>query len=222
MHLAERWQAPVTLLTDQFLADSYRAVTPFDLTGLKPVRAGDPDASGGWDYKRYLITDSGVSPRALPGLGRELVVVDSDEHTEDGHLTEDLSVRVAMQDKRQRKLDGMAREVLPPLWEGPEEAGTVLVGWGSTQGSVSETAAWLRSKGQSVAACHFRQLWPLDPAQFLPRLARAGQVVMVEGNSTGQMARLIRRETGFHISRLVTRYDGLPITPQYILRALGA
>jgi 2-oxoglutarate ferredoxin oxidoreductase subunit alpha len=127
-----------------------------------------------------------------------------------------------MQDKRQRKFEGLAKEVLPPLWEGPEEAGTVLVGWGSTQGSVSEAAAWLRSQGQSVTACHFRQVWPLDPAQFLPRLARAGQVVMVEGNSTGQFARLLRRETGFHISRMVTRYDGLPITPQYILRALGA
>jgi 2-oxoglutarate ferredoxin oxidoreductase subunit alpha len=150
------------------------------------------------------------------------VVSDSDEHTEDGHLTEDLSVRVLMQDKRQRKFEGLAKEVLPPLWEGPEEAGTVLVGWGSTQGSVSEAAAWLRSQGQSVTACHFRQVWPLDPAQFLPRLARAGQVVMVEGNSTGQFARLLRRETGFHISRMVTRYDGLPITPQYILRALGA
>jgi 2-oxoglutarate ferredoxin oxidoreductase subunit alpha len=222
LHLAERWQIPVILLTDQFLADSYRAVTPFDLTGLKPVQAGDPAVGGGYEYKRYAITESGVSPRALPGQGQELVVLDSDEHTEDGHLTEDLAVRVLMQDKRQRKFEGLSREVLPPLWEGPEEAGTLLVGWGSTQGSVSEAAAWLRSQGQSVAACHFRQVWPLDPAQFLPRLARAGQVVMVEGNSTGQFARLIRRETGFHITRLVTRYDGLPITPQYILRALGA
>ncbi len=220
MHLAEKHQSPVILLTDQFLADSYRAVAPFDLSGLAPVKAGGAEAGG--DYERYAITSKGISPRALPGLGRALVVSDSDEHTADGHITEDLSARAAMVDKRLRKLAGLTAEVLAPIWEGPEEAGTILVGWGSTRGAVSEAAGALRAQGRSVAACHFRQPWPLRPDQFLSRLARAGQVVMVEGNATGQMARLIRSETGLHISRQVLRYDGLPITPEFILRALGA
>lgn len=219
---AQEFQSPVFLLTDQFLADSYRAVEPFAVENVPlalpatPHQPADPAA-----YTRYAITDDGVSPRAIPGLGRALVVADSDEHTPDGHITEDLEVRVAMQDKRLRKLEGLMAKVRPPLWDGPEKAELVLVGWGSTQGSLLEAAQEMRQQGMSVAVCHFSQVWPLKPSQFLERFSQAGRVVMVEGNSTGQLARLIRRETGFDIERLVLRYDGLPITPEYIRRNLA-
>jgi 2-oxoglutarate/2-oxoacid ferredoxin oxidoreductase subunit alpha len=217
---AEKHQTPVFVLTDQFLADSYRAVRPFDLGAVRPVRPGLELVEDQAGYRRYALTDSGVSPRALPGLSQALVVADSDEHTEDGHLTEDLAVRVAMQDKRLRKLAGLMEDRLPPVFSGDEDPELLLVGWGSTQGSLHEAAAELAAQGRRVAVCHFSQVWPLNGQDFLERFARAGQVVMVEGNATGQLAALIRRETGFDIGRLVLRYDGLPITPEYIRRQL--
>ncbi|MCX5752181.1 MAG: 2-oxoacid:acceptor oxidoreductase subunit alpha, partial [Candidatus Krumholzibacteria bacterium] len=61
----------------------------------------------------------------------------------------------------------------------------------------------------------------LVPEQFLSRLESAGSVVCIEGNAFGQFARLIRRETGFEIEERVSRYDGLPITPGFILRELS-
>lgn len=218
---AEKHQGPVFILSDQFLADSYRAVEPFDLGGVRPVRPGVESVADQAGYRRYALSDSGVSPRALPGLSRALVVSDSDEHTEDGHLTEDLAVRVAMQDKRLRKLSGLLADRLPPAFAGPEDPDILLVGWGSTLGSLNEAAAQLDAQGRRTAVCHFSQVWPLAGADFLERFGRAGQVVMVEGNATGQLAALIRRETGQAVGRLVLRYDGLPITPEYILRQLA-
>jgi 2-oxoglutarate ferredoxin oxidoreductase subunit alpha len=68
---------------------------------------------------------------------------------------------------------------------------------------------------------HFSQVWPLAPEQFLERLKGAGSVICIEGNAFGQLARLIRRETGFMVEERVSRYDGLPITPEYILKELS-
>jgi 2-oxoglutarate ferredoxin oxidoreductase subunit alpha len=83
-----------------------------------------------------------------------------------------------------------------------------------------EATEGLRSKGERVATLHFSQVWPLVPKQFMEHLQEAQRVICVEGNATGQMARLIRRETGFQIEDRILRYDGLPLTPEYILRQL--
>lgn len=219
-HLAEASQGPVFILTDQFLADSYRAVEPFSLKGLEPVKAGAKGSDIGAPYKRYAITDSGVSPRLIPGLGPHLVVADSDEHTEDGHLTEDLSVRKAMVEKRLRKQAIILKEVEPPEYTGPEAPETILLTWGSTKGAGLEAGERLRQDGKSVGNLHFNQVWPLVQEQFLGRLASAKRVISIEGNATGQFARLIRRETGFNIKDVVLRYDGLPFTAGYILERI--
>ncbi|HID30504.1 MAG TPA: 2-oxoacid:acceptor oxidoreductase subunit alpha, partial [Desulfobacterales bacterium] len=217
--LAERYQGPIFLLTDQFLADSYRAVTPFDVENLPPVRAGTEEV-GSSPYVRFAITESGISPRLLPGMTEHLVVADSDEHTEDGHITEDLAVRVQMVDKRLRKEKGIRAEVVPPDIDGEESPDLLLVSWGSSKGAVKEAASLMRSDGERVATLHFSQVWPLIPEHFMSHLESAKQVVSIEGNALGQLARLIRRETGFEIKKQVLRYDGLPMTPESIIRQL--
>jgi len=216
--LAERYQGPMFVLTDQFLADSYRAVEPFDVGALASVRPGAGAVEG--PYLRYAITESGVSPRLLPGMSEHLVVVDSDEHHETGHITEDLSVRGRMVEKRLRKGEGMRGEVVPPEAKGPEKPELLLVSWGSSKGAVEEAASRMRAEGRKVATLHFSQVWPLVGEQFMARLEEAGEAVCVEGNAVGQLARLIRRETGFVFHRRLSRYDGLPFTPEEILRQL--
>lgn len=216
---AERYQSPVVLLTDQFLADSYRAVEPFDVEHVEPVRpwvSSEPVIP----YHRYALTADGVSPRLLPGLTEHVVVVDSDEHTEDGHITEDLDVRVAMVDKRLRKGEGICSEVLAPTYYGDNEPEVLLTCWGSAKGAVMDAVDALRGEKTSAAMLHFCQVWPLVPDHSIETFQRAHRVVMVEGNALGQMARLVRRETGFNIQDAVRRYDGLPLTPRYILDRL--
>ena len=218
--LAERYQGPMFVLTDQFLADSYRAVPPFELKGLTPVMPAQKPA-GTEPYLRYAITETGISPRLLPGLSKGLVVADSDEHTEDGHLTEDLHISPLMVEKRLRKGTGLRSEVIAPDFEGEAKPDLLLVSWGSSKGAVTEAASRMKSDGERVATLHFSQVWPIMPEQFIDYLTSAREVVSVEGNALGQLARLIRRETGFGIERKVLRYDGLPLTPEAILRELG-
>lgn len=216
---AEKFQTPVFLLTDQYLADSYRAVPKFDIDNLdclEPITAAVENGH----YKRYAITDSGISPRLLPGASKNLVVADSDEHTEDGHLTEDLEVRKKMVEKRLLKIKGICAEVMPPELRGDADPDLLLVSWGSTAGAMFETMDALIANGKKVAALHFSQIWPLVPDQFLGILEGAGGVVCIESNAFGQFARLIRRETGFHITKTINRYDGLHLNPDFILREL--
>ncbi|MHC1788814.1 2-oxoacid:acceptor oxidoreductase subunit alpha [Solidesulfovibrio sp.] len=217
---AERFQTPVFILTDQFLADSFRDTVPFDLAGLplvvRPLAAVDDPAG----YQRYAVTPSGVSPRLLPGFTEATVVLDSDEHTPDGHLTEDLAVRVTMQDKRMRKLGGLTQAALPPDLYGDPAGAMLLTCWGSTLGAALEAAESLREQGEAACVLHFSQVWPLTPDTFVPVLAAARRTVMVEGNFAGQLAKLIRRETGHVFDARVSRYDGLPFTATYILDKL--
>ena len=221
VEVAAKFQSPVFLLTDQFLADSSRAVTPFDIDNVEPIDPGIETEASSLPYNRYAITPSGVSPRLLPGMTEHLVVADGDEHLVDGHITEDLEVRNLMVEKRLRKEQEMMAEVVPPEFQGDESPDLLLVTWGSSKGSVMEASEQLRNGSTRVGVLHFSQVWPLVPDQFLGYLENAGEVVCVEGNAYGQLARLIRRETGFGVHRRVLRYDGLPITPEYILRELG-
>ena len=138
--LAELFQGPVFVLTDQFLADSYRAVEPFEVRELPAVRAGFAGEVVA-PYRRYAITEDGVSPRLLPGQTHHLVIADSDEHTEDGHLTEDLAVRNRMVAKRLAKVEGLRWEVIQPRFDGPGGAELLLVSWGSTGAAAAEAAA---------------------------------------------------------------------------------
>jgi 2-oxoglutarate ferredoxin oxidoreductase subunit alpha len=218
--MAESVQGPIFLLTDQFLADSYRAVIPFDLSGLPIVSPIKNSFDPVVPYQRYVLTENGLSPRLLPGRTEHLVVADSDEHTEDGHLTENLVVRKQMVEKRLAKMKILIDQVVPPEYSGDPKGDLLLVTWGSSKGSVLEAADKLRRGEKRVGVLHFSQVWPLVPEHILPRLEEAQEVVCIEGNAFGQLARLIRRETGFLISKRILRYDGLPITPEYILTQL--
>ena len=219
--LAEKCQGPVFILTDQFLADSYRAVAPLVVdksTGLGHYRK-PPD--GPTPYRRYAITESGISPRLAPGESEHLLVAGSDEHTEDGHITEDLRVRKQMVQKRLRKQDVLRAEAIPPHFHGDAEPDLLMVSWGSSKGSVMEAAEELSNDSRRVATLHFSQVFPLVPEGFIGYLRAAAQVVAVESNAIGQLARLIRRETGFQITKRILRYDGLPMTPEYIIGELN-
>ncbi|OLN24380.1 2-oxoglutarate oxidoreductase, alpha subunit [Desulfovibrio sp. DV] len=217
---AERFQSPVFILTDQFLADSFRDTEPFALAELPPVPRPLTDVADAAGYERYAVTPSGVSPRLVPGFAATTVVLDSDEHTPDGHLTEDLGVRVVMQDKRMRKLGGLVQDALPPDLYGEAAGAMLLACWGSTLGAALEAAHLLRERGEPACVLHFSQVWPLVPATFVPLLLAARRTVMVEGNFGGQLAKLIRRETGHVFDAHVARYDGLPFTAGYIVDKL--
>ncbi|PIR17337.1 MAG: pyruvate ferredoxin oxidoreductase [Deltaproteobacteria bacterium CG11_big_fil_rev_8_21_14_0_20_49_13] len=218
--LAEKYQGPVFILTDQYLADSFRAVDKFD-GNLSRVKAGVAASEVKAPYMRYALTDNGISPRLIPGSSKHLVVAGSDEHTEGGHLTEDLDARVKMVDKRLKKMEGLSKEVSQPEYFGDASPDKLFISFGSAYGAALEAVKSLNEKGGETALLNFSQVWPLVPSTFIDKLNSAKEVVAIEGNATGQLAGLIRKTTGFEIKNKILRYDGLPITPEYILNRLA-
>lgn len=215
--LAERSQGPVFVLTDQYTADSFRSVAPFDFEALPPIVQPLFSVENPAAYERYAVTESGVSPRLLPGFTEALVVADSDEHTPDGHITEDLTVRVAMQDKRMRKLELLKAAAIPPDLYGPEAHDTLFVCWGSSLGACLEAADILNERGEKAAVLHFTQVYPLHPDQFMNLLDAAPRTVLVEGNQSHQFGQLLARDFAFVFDQQIPRYDGLHFTAKYIL-----
>jgi 2-oxoglutarate ferredoxin oxidoreductase subunit alpha len=219
-NLADRYQLPVFILTDQYFGDTAFTHETRDFPNQVTIDRGQLELGAAQEpYERYALTESGVSPRRLPGFG-PVVVADSDEHTPDGHLTEDLKVRVKMHDKRLRKLTGLVQELGGLTSAGPAGAPLVLACWGSSLGPVAEAVARLNAGGTPARMVHLSELWPFPGEAVAGALAGAQKLVMVELNATGQLNRLLRQETGLKADALVLKYDGAPFTPEYILRGL--
>lgn len=215
--LAEKYQIPVIILTDQYLADSQWTFDGFDTGKLlyTDYRLRGEAFKKLSDYKRHAFTDNGVSPLAVPGDAKHVVVTDSDEHDEEGHIIEDAETRVKMVEKRIfRKLPNIIKEIASPLFYGKSEPETVLVGWGSTYGVMKE-AVDLFSREQKIAMLHFSELYPFpstDTFDYLNVLKNAKLTLCIENNATGQFARLMRAETGYEFTSRINRYDGRPFT----------
>jgi 2-oxoglutarate ferredoxin oxidoreductase subunit alpha len=217
--LAEKYQVPVVILTDQFLADSYFTEPRFDTSKIRIDRhlLGKKEANSLKEYKRYEITKSGVSPRSIPSEYGLEVVADSHEHDEYGHITEDPEIRKQMVDKRARKMEGLTRELGPPQRIGKKEARFLLVGWGSTYGPMVEAIDILNDQGISAGGIHLNELWPF-PARPMSRVLKAVQKwVVVENNATGQLARLIQMEIQKKPDGTILKYDGRPFTAEEIV-----
>ena len=212
--IADRYQSPVFILSDQYFLDAIAAVDPDDLQTVEWTPAIIETTK---EYRRYEYTEDGISPRGVPGFGEGLVVVDSDEHTEDGHLTERLDVRVAMMDKRLKKGEGIRSEVLAPVVSGEEDAKTIVVGWGSTKAALVEAVRKVGDTG--IRYVHFKQVWPL-PDDVETVFRGADQIVIVENNATGQFADQLKL-AGIPVTGRILKYDGEPFSVEELVDYLG-
>ena len=214
-HLADRFQIPVIVLSDQLLADSRFSVEDFRLeAAVRRAFVANPDDFT--EYKRYAFTETGVSPRLYPGRGPHLVTADSDEHDEWGHITEDLAVTApSMHAKRLKKQVFLQQDMRAPLSYRTEDAQDVFCTWGSTKGAALEAVDALRREGARVGLMYWSELWP-PPAASFPDGAR---LWTVENNGTAQWAALMALGYGRAVEKRVLRSDGLPLTAQDIWRA---
>lgn len=227
-NLADKYQTPVLVMIDNMLANLSRSIPRADfhfedvvidrgktLTYEDLERLEEP-------YLRYRFTDDGISPRAIPGHPKGVFISCSDEHDETGHFDdENAENRVRMVNKRLQKGVTALQDMRPPTIYGPEDADLTLVCWGSTYGPAREAVDRLNAQGQSANMLRFTDLWPMSEEVVRPYLERTKRMVAVEGNATGQLAWLLRAETGVRIDASVRRFDGRPLTAQYILDNLG-
>ena len=205
-NLADKYQIPVIILTDQYFIDSYYNIPDLDLTDLDIKKHIVKTKA---DYRRYELTDSGISPRGIPGHGKGLVCVDSDEHDQMGHITEDLELRVKMVDKRLRKYESIKHDIIRPEIIGPEDYKILILCWGSTRNVVTEAVTAISRN--DTAILHFKQLHPLHE-KTIDYLKKAEKRIIIEGNATSQFGKLIKLKTGFDLEKRILKYNGLSFT----------
>lgn len=218
-NIADKYQMPVILLSDQFLSDSMATVKPFDFDSIdNDTFITRYDYSDNKPYKRYEITPSGISPRLIPGQNPGVtVLVDSDEHDESGHITESAVVRNQMVAKRMRKLELLREELQEPLFIGEEECEILLLAWGSTWGPVTEAVKKLNVEtDKKYGALVFGDIWPLPTKLLVEKAKNAKRVINVEQNASGQLASIVSEVTGIFCNSSILKFDGRPMSSQYI------
>ena len=226
-NITDKYQCPAIVLCDLLLAEGRLSVDPKVLDFKPHIDRGEMITANGDahdEYLRYKITESGVSPRAIPGIPGHMHVVSSDEHDENGVLISDEytnhAKRRAMFEKRQRKVAGIEAMVPPPVLKGPAEADVTLIGWGSTDGVIREAIAQLAEQGIVANQLQIRYLVPLHGDAIVDILGKAKHTIIVENNFTGQFARYLRSETSFVANGHIRKYDGEPFMPHHIVEAV--
>jgi len=210
--MADQYQVPVILLTDQYFLDSIGMTDKINFT---ESTAANHIIETTPDYNRYDMTPSGISPRGIPGCGEGLVCVDSDEHTENGRITEDFDVRTDMVDKRMRKLTEYV-DVEPELI-GNKDYSILIIGWGSTFGAICE--ALKRMNRDDIAFAYFKQVYPI-PKITRQLMSQAKIIISVENNATGQFANLLKMETLIDIPKKILKYNGMPFSVEELINKI--
>jgi len=229
MHnLADRFQCPGIILSDLLLSEGRSSVDPKQLSFETVIDRGEmivsADATSTNGYKRYKITESGISPRAIPGVPGHTHTAATDEHDEDGVLISDEFTnpvkRRAMMEKRQRKVAGIEGAVPVPVLIGEPGTAVTLIGWGSTQGVIREAVQILEEEGISANQLQIRWLVPLHGEAILNILKSSKHTIIVENNYSGQFARYLRSETSYVPDGYIRKYDGEPFMPHHIVEAV--
>jgi 2-oxoglutarate ferredoxin oxidoreductase subunit alpha len=231
-NLVDKFQCPGVILSDLLLSEGRSSADPAELDFNVPIDRGEviglngdgPPANGA--FKRYLVTQSGISPRALPGTPGYTHVVATDEHDEDGVLISDEFTdphkRQAAHEKRMRKMDGVLPLLPPPALSGPADAQITLVGWGSTEGVIHEAMQQMADAGIVANNLQIKWLVPLHGDAIVSILSKCRKTVIVENNYSGQFARYLRSETGIAADAHIRKYDGEPFMPHHIVDGVKA
>ncbi|MHA2365937.1 MAG: 2-oxoacid:acceptor oxidoreductase subunit alpha [Candidatus Hodarchaeales archaeon] len=226
LNIAEEFQLPVLCTSDFYFMEHLETVEPFDFSKVE-IRRGESFIRE-WPadelYLRYKVTESGVSPRVLPGTPNTYYINGSDEHDEDSTLISDiraglpesLEIRKNQMEKRMRKMDEVLKKLPAPKLEGPSDAEITIVAWGSTRGVIEEAIEILNNDGIECNHLHIKYILPFHSKEVSHILHNTKHTIIVEANYTGQMARHIRAETGFEIKDKYLKYDGEPIYPREV------
>jgi 2-oxoglutarate/2-oxoacid ferredoxin oxidoreductase subunit alpha len=216
--LAEKYQIPVFILSDKYSLESHQTFnspeSEIPLTKLSLME--DKDLPADNSYRRYSLSENGISPRSVPGQEHGLYVSNSYEHDTFGFATEEAKMTVDQTKKRAKKYEEMIKEIPQPILIGKENAPTTLVCWGSTVNVLKDVVA----QTDKVNVIHLPAVWPFPKEGFTKLAKKTKRLVMVEGNSTGQAEQLIRQETGIVMDGFLHRYDGRPFYVEDILEWL--
>ncbi len=225
-NLVDKFQCPGIIISDLLISEGRFSVDADDVDLHPEIDRGELilDSLGADDYLRYKDTESGISPRAIPGVEGHVHVVATDEHDEDGTLLSDEFTnphkRRMMVEKRARKFKAALDDIAPPRLEGPEDARVTLVGWGSTYGVINEAIAQLAEQGVKVNHLPIKWMVPFHADAVTETLSKCKRTIIVENSYSGQFHRYLRSETGFTVDGHIRKYDGEPFVPHHIVEGV--
>jgi len=213
---AEQYQVPVILLTDQGLATRLEVIHRPDVSKLTLTPRKTSKGMAREDYKRYEYTADHVSPMGIPGEPNGMYVATGIEHDEYGHPAYTPEIHLNMSHKRWDKLDPLRTEARQAAHGETQPTDVAFIGFGSTFGPVREAIDRLTELGMSVGSFYPRVLAPFPAQAVIDFVADARRVIVPELNFTGQLARLIKAETGIELES-VAQCNGLPFTAEAIM-----
>ncbi|MFD2171561.1 2-oxoacid:acceptor oxidoreductase subunit alpha [Tumebacillus lipolyticus] len=217
-NLAEKYQCPVIVLSDLLIGMNKMTFSDLDLARFQIdrgalVKQEQLDALEKGAFKRYALTEDGISPRSFPGMTNGRYCALTNEHEETGLEIEDVPMRIAQMQKRFRKLEPLRREVNDwgVDYSGADSPEVLLIGFGSTHAQIEEAIHSL--EGMSIGHLQLRCLMPFPAEAVDGRMAAAKRVVVIDNNFTGQLTALLHQQLGYHDkTETLTKYDGNPFT----------
>lgn len=220
-NMADRYQLPVLVLSDQYLADATVTLAPFDFHRIPIARHLSPPELIPQDYQRYAVTENGISPRYIPGQTPDAIhLADSHEHDPYGHPTEDVTKVLAQMEKRMRKLQTLTADLLEPEHIGDQHPDILLIAWGSTGEILREAIQEMQAESLSIGALIFKDLYPLPQKKLMALAPQAKKIINVEHNMTGQFGKLITMETGLKMDHSILKYDGRQLNFKEMIQAV--
>lgn len=223
-NLCDQAQCPGIVITDLLISEGTFSADPDGIDLYPEIDRGELIANGAapnGEYLRYKDTESGVSPRAVPGVPGYAHVVATDEHDQDSVLISDEFTdphkRRRMVEKRARKIANIIEQIPAPELQGAENADVTLIGWGSTEGVIGEAIEQLADKGITANQLAIRWIVPFHAQAVIDAVSRAKRTIIVENNYTGQFYRYLRSETGLSVDGHIRKYDGEPFMPHHIV-----
>jgi len=227
---AERFQMPVIHLLDKAMANSSNTYPTFNMSNVKVERGELLDSEGlqkllqeRSEYKRFQLTEEGISPRIPLGTEGTVFWNTGDERNEFGHISENPKVRTSMMEKRMKKLEVVEREI--PTSEklnffGDEGSGVTVVSWGSPKGAILEAKERLEAEGIKINFLQVRLIHPFPAGDVSRLLSGAKRIIDVEMNYSGQLAGIIRENTGILIEDRILKYNGRPMTSDEVYEGI--
>ncbi len=222
-NLADMVQTPAIILLDKNLSDGYESTERYDTENVKIERGkllSEKDLEGVEGFKRFAFTEDGISPRPIMGAKNGLFTATSYEHDETSFTSEDPENRVAMVDKRWKKIQAIPKDMIAPKYYGAKNPDLLIVGWGSTKGFIREALKDLDKEGLKVGYLHITWMYPFPKEAVIATIKSAKKVMGIEANSTGQLRDLILEQTRIFIpdTQMYLRYDARSFDPADIAK----
>jgi 2-oxoglutarate/2-oxoacid ferredoxin oxidoreductase subunit alpha len=220
-NFADRYQMPVIHMLDKAIANSLITCKNFNVNkvaidrGLRVKQITEEDKGVAGNYLRFKLSNNNpISPMVVLGTKNAIFWNSGDEHTEEGHITEDPEIRVQMMDKRMTKLDVAIKEI-------PDEdkavaygsgGDIVIISWGSTKGAILDALDKLAAEGMKVKYIQVRLMHPFPSELVKSMLKDAKTVIDIEMNYSGQLGSLVRQYTGLEVNYQIVKYNGRPMS----------